>query len=319
MKKSIKAIILSLMAITFVLLGSVSVFAEVEADSEDFTNQYPDRGYLLISPSKLKYGLLEPGNSYTETFEAYNIGGKTLTFKLSAEPFGVEDKTYEPIFSEATNRTKVADWVSFPDGTEYTIEPQESTSIRVRVKVPKDAIGGGQYAAIMATIVNKSDNDSSQIQAQSRVALQLYSTVNGDLTYQGELSSRSVSGFSFEPVIKSSSTIKNTGNADFEAKYALTIKSAWNGEIEYEDTQDKVVMPETTRIFAQNWEEAPRIGVYNVTQEITYVNQNGEQVVESHESLAIICPAWLILIVLVIIALIITSVVLSNKKRKQKK
>lgn len=312
-----KKIILALMAfIGVITLGFGVTNASAEEIDVDSGKQYTDRGYLLISPATLKYGLLEPGSNYTETIRAYNVGGKSLTFDLTSEAFWVQDGTYDAVFSEPSNRTKLSEWITFPDGTEYTIEPNENVEIRIRVKVPKDAIGGGQYAAVMANIKPNNESGEASVQAQARIALQVYSTINGEITYKGALKAQSIAGFSFEPIIKTSSTIENTGNADFEAKYHLTIKSVFGGDIAHEDTQEKIVLPETTRIFEQSWGGAPALGIFNVSQEITYVNENGEQVVETYEKVTIICPLWLIVIVAAFIVLAIVYAVVSSKKRK---
>jgi len=320
MRRKITLVFLAFMGI--IALSGIPQIAGVFADElTDDGWEYTDRGYLLVSPNRLRYGTLEPGSNYTETFMAYNIGDQPISFKLSAEPFWVEDETYAPIYSEATNRTKISNWITFPNATEYTLAPRnqegDRVEITVRVKVPSDAVGGGQYAAVMANIIPP-DADANSFQARSRIALPLYSTINGDVIYRGKIVNRSISGFSFAPIIRTSSTIENTGNADFEAKYHLLIKSFFGSKTAYDDTQEKIILPETKRIFEHSWEDAPALGIFNVTQEITYVNENGEQVTDSYKRVTILCPLWLILVILTIVVLAVIAITYQKKSRNIK-
>jgi len=318
MKQKILLVFLTLFGI--VAFGGAHQAAGVSTENqpdEDLT--YSGHGYLLISPNQFRYGILEPGSNYTETFMAYNVGDQPISFNLSAEPFWVKDGTYEATYSEATNRTKISTWITFPGGTKYTLAPRDQDGDRaeftVRIKVPSDAIGGGQYAAVMANI-ESADPGPGSFHAQSRIALFLYSTIDGDIIYSGKIINRGISGFSFNSIVKTSSTIENTGNADFEAHYRLLVEPFFGNKVAYDNTETKIILPETKRIFEQNWDGAPTLGIFNATQEITYVNENGEQVTDSFKHVVIICPLWLILIVIAIITSIVVANIAQRKKRK---
>ena len=313
------------MIIGLFALSVPSVFAD-ELDLTDLKpqGQYTDRGYLIVTPSRLRIsGLFEPGKTYTTSFNAVNIGGKPISFSLTVEPFGVKSGNYEAIYSEHTNRTKITDWITFPGGTEFTLEPQAGRSkcddcmveIVLRIRVPNDAVGGGQYAAIMVN-VEPSKNEESSFNAVSRIALPLHTTVDGNVIYSGDIIQHSIAAFSFKPTIKTSTTIENAGNADFEASYHLLIEPFFGGEKAYEQTVEKIIYPETKRIFEHNWEDAPALGIFNVTQAITYINPSGITITDTFKRVTIICPLWLIVIVLAFIIALITSLVLRKKRRK---
>jgi len=300
---------------------------ELESDILD-AGKSSDRGYLIISPTHLRYdGILEPGNTYTKSFRAINIGSKPITFNLTIEPFSVEDETYKPIYSQPTNHTKITDWITLPEGKRFTLEPQGGDNLDecdgcyvdlpIRVRIPIDAVGGGQYAAVMANIEPTEDEEGSSIvQAVARIALPIYSTVNGDLVYKGNIINQRITNFTFEPIIKTTSTVENLGNADFLASYHLSIEPFFGGETAYDETQEKIIMPETKRIFSQNWEDAPLLGIFNVTQEITYLDEDGKEVTDTFKRLSIICPLWLILIVIAILILFVISIIFDKKRRK---
>ncbi len=254
----------------FVCALSLPAFAEDQNTYPDVGSEYADRGYLIVSPNRLMFdGVLEPLKSYSSSFRAINVGGAPITFDLTVEPFSVTNETYEAVYSEPSNRTRITDWITFPGGKEFTLDPQEDVEIIVRVNIPRDAIGGGQYAAVMANIHAPVEGTSSPFQATARIAIPLFSTVKGDIIFKGAIISHDSTAFTFSPIIKTSTILENTGNADYSAKYHLTITSAWNNEITYEDTQEKLILPDTKRIFEQNWDSAPALGFFNLEQQVT--------------------------------------------------
>ena len=320
MKRSTKILLALLLLISTAISTGILQPSPTFADQFDPEKEvFSERGYLLISPAKLHYGVIESGNVYSQTFKAYNIGEEALTFELTAEAFSVVNYTYDPIYSEATNRTRIADWVSFPDGTVYTLAPRgqdgDRAEINIRVRVPDNIIGGGQYAAIMANI-QPPDTNSGPVQAVARIAIPLYSTINGDLIYKGKFISQAIPSFSFRPIIKTTSTLENHGNADFQASYHLLVEPFLGGEPAFKISQDKIILPETTRIFEQNWEGAPALGIFKVTQSIAYIDESGTEITDTFRRVVVICPLWLILIVLIIIALLVSSFIIRKKRRK---
>ena len=326
MKRNLILVFLALIGL--IALSRPAVFAK-EFDLEDINteNKYSDRGYLIVTPNRLRFnGVLEPGNTYTAEFTAVNIGGKPISFNLTTEAYGVQNESYKPIYSEPTNRTKISEWITFPGGTEFTLEPQAgrhkcddcAVDITVRVRVPKDAVGGGQYAAVMANIVPSGTNTGS-FQALARIALTIFSTINGDITYKGDMINHQISTFSFAPIITTSSTVENYGNADFQASYRLLVESIFGGKVAYDKTEEKIIFPETKRVYEQNWDGAPALGVFNVTQAITYINESGEQITDTFKRVTIICPLWFIIIIIAFIATIVTSAAMNKKRRKMKK
>ncbi len=183
--------------------------------------------------------------------------------------------------------------------------------------MPSDAVGGGQYAAIMANL-EQSKDQSGGFAAEARIALLLHSTIDGDVTYSGCLVNHGITGFTLNSAIRTTSTLENTGNSDYEAVYRMVVEPFFGGESVYEDKQEKVIFPETTRVFEQVWGEAPSLGMFNVTQEISYLNEAGEQVTDTFRSLAVICPLWLILVVFAIVVLCFVAVVLQVRARQKR-
>ncbi|MDR3298202.1 MAG: hypothetical protein LBT19_02450 [Candidatus Nomurabacteria bacterium] len=256
---------------------------------------------LSADPERLEYGVLIPSNSYTKTISITNEGAEKTSFTLSIVGY-YQTSELDPA------HTAISEWLTFTGATEYTLAPQASTNISLRVKIPKDASAGGQYASLLAGNPNSETITLSTISA----------IVSGsDLTYGGEVSDHQIQGFSFSPSINSSATIKNSGNVDFEAKYKFTITPLFGSDPIYDSEISRTILPSETSTIHQDWADAPIFGIFNATQTITYVNSDGEQVELTTARVAIICPIWLIIAIVVALAAIILLIVFLKRHNKK--
>jgi hypothetical protein len=260
---------------------------------------------LTASPEQIKYGILMPGSNYTKPLHITNTTDTDLTFSLSTA-------TYQDV-ELSDDYTKITEWLTIVGSTDYTLKPEASTDINIRVRVPKDAPAGGQYASIIAAV-------SDQIYTMANISAIISSE---DLQHSGELVSSKLPGFSLAPEINTSATIKNTGNVDFDATIKLTVRSIFGGDPIHDDTLTQTVFPGTTAELSQDWTDAPVFGFFSATQTITYVNASGEQIERITDRVILICPIWLIIILAVvilgIIGLIIFLIIHGHNKDKLKK
>ena len=261
---------------------------------------------LTAAPEQIKYGILVPGNSYTKSFTITNTSATDLTFKLSAV-------SHQDIESDNAF-TKITEWLTFPGiTTEYTLKPEASANINIRIKIPKDAPVGGQYASILAIASD-----------QTFPLASISAIINGEgLKHSGELVSQSLTSFSLSPQINSLVQVRNTGNTDFEAVSKLTIKSIFGGDPIFETSSSTPVLPSVTAEIHQDWTNAPTIGIFSATQTTAFVNANSEQVERTTDRIIVICPIWLIItvivVILAIIALIVVLKIRHHGGRKTKK
>ena len=284
-----------LLALTAIITGVVG--NPMNALAEDETTGISVLS-IEASTNKLEYGVLSAGNSYTKTLSVTNNSVEQTSFKLSIGSVeGVDD---------ASQYANIVEWATISGSDEYTLAGEASTNISIRVKVPKDATAGGQYASLVAS---NADGDTISLSNISAI-------ISGDeLKYGGEVSEASASWFNLNPEIKSQISINNNGNVAFDSTYKLTVKSIFGGDPLHESTETSTMYPGSGSEIHLDWTDAPAIGLYNVTQAVTYVNGAGEIVEHTTSRIVIMCPIWLLIVKAVIIIAIVVLIVALVKRR----
>ena len=295
MRGTMKKRAMLLLALTAIITGVIG--NPMNALAEDETTGLSVLS-IEASTDKLEYGVLSSGNSYTKTLSITNNSVEQTSFKLS---IGMADG-----LDDTSAHASIVEWATISGAGDFTLAGEASTNISIRVKVPKDANAGGQYAALVAS---NASGDTISLSSISAI-------VSGDdLKYGGEISNTSVSWFNLNPEIKSQVGINNTGNVAFDSTYKFTVKSIFGGDPIYEATETSVMYPSGGSEIHLDWAEAPAVGLYNVTQAVTYVNGAGEIVEHTTTRIVIMCPIWLLVVKAVIVIGIIVLIVVLVKRR----
>lgn len=266
---------------------------------------------------------LDPGQTHTGNVTIMNSGQQPFTAIVSASPYQVDGEEYAPDFTTENSYTKLYNWITFAEET-YYLEPGASAKVEYTVNVPEDAIGGGQYAAILARTEDSIKEDDS-IQVISQVAGILYGRVNGEeMRPEGELVEQDIPGFIIDGLLEVAETVYNTGNVDFKVSHSIVVTNFFSGEeVLNSDAKDSdgrpinsdsvMVLPATSRRNIITWENTPRLGVYRVKQTVMFL---GQEVV--NEQIVIFCPSWLLFSILGLIALLILWIILAARRRHRK-
>lgn len=278
---------------------------------------------LQISPTQNNMGKVEPGGTYTGSFNVQNTGNKAYDYTVSVSPFSFKDENYEQDFDTTSKYTVVTDWVTF-SSAEGSVEPGEQSEVKYTVRVPRDAPGGLQSAAIMVTMENNEEMNQSGVQTVSRAAYPLYMNVNGATNENGAVIENKIPGLIFNPPLVASSVVENAGNIYTTATYEVTVSNLFGGKEVYtnltEDTNgelkpdSRVIFPETERYNEVEWTEAPKIGLFRVKQTVKIFDK-----ISTNEKIVFICPIWLILIVAIVIAIFVFKIVSGIIKRRDEK
>ena len=72
------------------------------------------------------------------------------------------------------------------------------------------------------------------------------------------------------------------------------------------------VLPDTSRTGVLTWSDAPKLGIFKVTQEISFLDQSF-----TFSQVVLICPIWLIALVIVLIIALIVRIIYRVKSHKQ--
>lgn len=277
-----------------ILVAAFSVFSPMSALAAG-DSSLPDSP-LKPSVSELRIsGKLVAGNTYSGNFLLVNEGQSSVDYNVELGEDGV-----------AEDYSIMSSWLKF-DTSSASIKASESQNISFRIKIPKDASSGGKYATVLVNSAN-----------YNPVSVKILVVVDGPIEPKGVNSSRDIQGFSFSPSLSTSATVKNFGNIDFELKSELKVHQLLSGEEIYSNEYVKTLLPDESDTVVQNWDSAPIVGVFNVSQTLTYINENGERVAATMSKIVIICPIWLIAVLVVLIIAAVLSFIFIPKLRKNK-
>lgn len=264
---------------------------------------------LQISPVKQDLEL-EAGKTYHGYFFVQNVGDLKFSYEASVTPYSVVNENYDPDYVRESSQTQITKWVTFEQTTGELL-PGDMHKINYIINVPSNAPGGGQYAALMAETAD-SGQEGATLQTISRVGMLLYASVEGETIKEGEVMDLKIDKLLLNPPLAFSALVKNTGNVDFNTTMRMEVVNALTGEVVYDNwdnPEERIVLPETSRLSVLEWTEAPKLGVFKVRAEASALGDT-----QSLEQVILACPLWLILMGCFWIVLGVMLLVLRKRK-----
>ena len=271
--------------------------------------------HLLVSPASHTLGQLEPGKSYESTFVVKNIGTEAVSFNVYPAPYYEDGENGDKTYDVMNSYTHLSEWITF-DIDKGTLQPNEAQKVTYRVKVPTGTAGGAQNAAIMIES-NDAIDETKVVSASSRIALVLFSQVSGETNACGKILDKNIPGLLLNPPIIASGRVENCGNIDLNVKYTLSVYPIFSDEEVYTNEEDPLVLatlPETRRFTSVDWESTPSFGLFRVKLDVTYAGNT-----ETIEKIVLICPLWLIILIIVFVGAVVFWLVSKNRERKNSK
>ena len=259
---------------------------------------------------------LTPGEQYTGNFNIVNPADATTEFyyKLRIEPFSVDDKN-EISLTANGDYNQMVNWISLSK-TNGSVAPNTTEEIRFVIDVPEDAAAGGQYASIVVTSDASSVSDKNiDLREVFQAAHLIYADVAGETVRKGTITDVTVPSFLFSGNIFGSALTKNEGNVHSASTQTLQIFPLFSSEEVYtneEDPKKLWIMPGNASLSKVTWEETPSIGIFHVIYNVEY-----EGVESKVDKMVIVCPLWLLFLILLALFLLIFRI-LSAKKKSQK-
>ena len=298
-----------LLGVFLAILSFFSVFCLLSNQTYATERQ---KVFLQVSPSTQQLGGLEPGEEREGSFKVQNVGSGPFDFKVYASAYEVKNENYDPVFDGEKDRLKISNWFTFSQERGH-LESDTEVTITYRIKVPADAPGGGQYGAIMVETENSKDN-SSNIQAISRVGIIIYSHINGEINHCTRILENKLPSFLFNPPIFGETRVENCGNIDAELKTSLKVYPFFSNEEIYSNEEKPTAantLPNTKRYNKETWSNSPSIGIFNVEQTIQYGSET-----KVERKLVIICPIWLIVLIILFILSVIFWIAVRIREHK---
>ena len=258
---------------------------------------------MVLNVDSIDFGYFsEVGKSYTQTFSIENKSSSPINVKLSALAPDNADIDGE--------NKKASDWIVFVGGVRYFEVPAKGTKVvGVRVMVPADAKFGSQYAVIK--VENVTGEKAEELDVKMTVATE-------GVAFGGEVASGVALPINISDKANVGLTVKNNGNAGFEAKYVARVSPRFGLE-KWTDIVDesKEVYPGANVSFSISDKEIG-FGFFMVEQKIVYVNSNGERVEEVLKGTVLNVPMWIFFVLggIVVLAIVIAIVIHIIRKKK---
>lgn len=261
---------------------------------------------LAITPTQKGFGVLEPGQTYSDTFKVKNTGQESFDFEITFESYNITDEDYSTDYETRTQFNEIIDWLSV-DTEKGTVKSGSEAEITYSFTVPDDAHGGAQIGTIMVTMSDVQDDQTEGIQAVRRLGYIVFGNVNGDIIETANILENKIPGFLFRAPIYAESIVENTGNIYSNASYTLQVFPLFSDEEVFtneEDPEKQVIFPETKRYNKVAWEGSPQLGIFRVRQTVKLFDETSTE-----EKLVFICPIWFLFIVILVVILIIWQIV----------
>ena len=259
---------------------------------------------------------LTPGETYYGNFNVVNPGTSSVDFyyTLTVRPFTTSNDG-DISDTENGDYTLMADWIEL-NKTEGVVSPNQSEEIRFAINVPENAPAGGQYATIMVTSDRyRVENSDVALREQYRAGHLIYADVAGETVRKGSMTDVDVPGFLFSGNITGSAAITNEGNVHSQATHKLQIFPLFSNEEVFtneENPKKGWIMPGNTTVSKVVWEETPSIGIFHVIYNVEY-----EGVESKVDKIVIICPLWLLFLIILALFLTIFKIIWRKKKEKR--
>lgn len=310
------------MAIKFknIIFGAI---ASLTISLASFTSLVSAKRAIVLSPTGQRI-VLVPGENFKGSIRVTNPSDATedLYYSVSVGSYGVNgtansrDDYGEADIDTISDYNAIMDWISI-DKPEGILAPNEEGTVAFTIKVPKDAPAGGQYATLLIKDVTPSEVSEGAlgISETIQMASVIYAEVSGETRKVGEVTENSLPIFLMNNELEATSMVRNDGNVHTSAEYTLQVWPMFSDEeicTNEENVATSLIMPNTERYHTESC-TLPTVGIFRAKQVVKIFGT--ESIVEKT---IIVCPLWLMSVIIFIIAALIIWIVLRTKNRKNK-
>lgn len=259
---------------------------------------------ITLSPPQKNYSI-KAGESIVDELTVINYGDVAYDFVVYTAPYSVKDDKYTPDFTSQTENGDAYKWVRF-NQTKWRAEPKQVVKVPYTLAASPGAAAGGHYGVIFVE-TQPTAEDATGVTRKKRLAMILYTNVDGPTVTAGSVKSISSAWFQTTPPLRADVVVENTGKTDFSAKSKFIVKDLF-GTVKYSNEKENAVLPATTRSIDHVWDRPAWVGVYKLRTEVTVLGK-----VTAKESFVIMAPKWL-LFALALSALILVARAFRGKK-----
>lgn len=279
---------------------------------------------MTISPPKQQI-VLVPGEDFDGSISVSCMSSaqNDLTYSVTIGSFSLgKDENGNVDYNDTdvdtiTGYNQIMEWIELKKDS-GTVARGETDTIPFVIHVPANAPAGGQYATIIVQDDTKKEGDEKgniMIESKVRFASEIFAEVTGETVSAGVVLENNIPSFLLNNQLEATSLVGNGGNVHTDAEYVLQVWPLFSDEevcTNEEKPATSLIMPGTERYHAETC-KLPFFGIFRAVQKVTIFGETSEV-----EKMVIVCPLWLLFVILfIIIALIIWIVtkVKGNKKR----
>lgn len=285
-----KKILSILLIFAFIFLSRSNAFAESKSLSISPVINYFDRSKAMMEKFELK---------------VENTSDKNLKLKIYAAPYAVLSENFETSFEEKdrTQYNEIANWISFKNDEgyyeksfEFDMEKESEKNIKYKINF-EESEKKEQYCVIFVELIPE---DTTVQKSTFRLA-----------TFVVAHDAKEEEKIEIESFNENGLKINNQGENSSKISYEFEIRSIFGKKI-YEDKDEKVIFPGSSRKFEFKWNEMPEFGFF--IQKLTLESVKG---LETKEKLIIKIPLFIKIVAASLLTLIIFMLIIKNKNRKE--
>ncbi|MFZ3301204.1 MAG: hypothetical protein WA152_00645 [Microgenomates group bacterium] len=247
---------------------------------------------LVVAPARQTVAI-DAGKTENLQIKFFNESITPISGNLKVVDFIVTGKDGSPTLLE----DQVNDWVKLPYN-KATIPSGDVLRVNFKVEVPKDAVAGGRYAAIIfeqtGQLSQSSENETASLVAPRIVGL-LSIRVNGPVTESAFVNIFKTPKFLEFGKIPVYFEIMNKGGYHISPNGQVTLTNWMGKEIEKVTIEDKNIFPNTQRTYEEKLGTTWMFGKYKVSLEANY-GETGKTVLA--ENFVWVVPVTVIVIVI---------------------
>lgn len=305
-----------LSAIALIVCGIVGVIA-------NNITVYAAGRAIALSPMSQRI-ILAPGETYTGGFTVANPASATedLRYLVEVVPFyPVSRNEGRDDYGDADYTTKssynsIVDWITI-DNPIGIIQPDGNVTVTFEVTVPENVPAGGQYAAFLVRENPEAIgiDDSVSVNEIMQMAHIIYAEVTGETVREGKILDNSFPSFLLDNTLNATSMVRNDGNIHTDAEYILQVWPLGSDEeicTNEENLDTELVLPNTQRYHLETC-QLPSVGIFRAKHTVKIFGE--ESVVEK---MVIVCPIWLLFLIIFIIIALIIWIVMKVRSRGKK-
>jgi hypothetical protein len=213
--------------------------------------------------------VIQPGSTYTGSFQIVDQGQSSYTFRVYAAPYSVKGEDYTPDFTPLPNFPDVASWFTFSTTTAQT-NPGQSTTVNYTITMPANTSPGGYYAAAFAE--TRLPPKANSVILNERVGEIFYLQAAGPVANKGTLLTWQ-SSLLQKPPLTATLRLRNSGGVHYRATIKVNVRDLF-GHSKYGLKTVKEVLPQTIRRVTIPWNKTPALGIFKVSGTVSFLGQS---------------------------------------------